>query len=1412
MSLSSSPDPLCLVTSSPTKREASFGAPRRDAKPLASRSPNVPSSDPFAPSSKLSPSKSITMTTPKGKDGSPWRIKVTVEAEPGDSQDENSMSSPTSRRSTRIISQTTSVPLNDAEGSSPVKRRGRPRKSDSTPVSNIQTKSIPLNDGSSPAKRRGRPRKSDTIPALASQEGAGAESENGAPSPAKRRGRPRKSDVAKESPKPRARTPARRTRRSIVRSPDDSQESAAEDASYRPRSRRQSRQPEHGDSLVPEPVRAEAMYGPRSPEIEEDVPQTEKSARPTRKSVRDRRRTRNSDVFGALADAQSDVSEDHEATPCAASSQPRDDDAEMWQSMISHQNENQGQPSEDTEQSDDELDIVRPEDFGDTTMLHSEEFSMVSLDSLPSMQVAREPKQPKIADPRPRPRAKPPVLRTDPIPRHRTHVTSRNAISSPIPDVNDSVASVSYMPSSPPVRFPVRTPSGSQKLKSPSAPPAVEQAHFSPTTADTPKLLNVVSAGKALQGVLDGNGEESSGRRDSMASSNGSHRAGSNYQSTIFQASPKDDNISHFGSQLNQSTRSLPRESPTKSPTPHQSPRNDAEASDGSVFDGPSLSSVQNSSSYHRLPTPEDSQPYSLHSPPPPVSQLITDHSTLEPPEQPTQLISPARSQHSQHSEASSGAHTPPSPEEDQQEEEQGSSELPSNVDSSLSQKPGEDFDAYWQRRREAISRKIAEASPEKVIVISSEASSEDSSTDFSRSQEATVGLGDDIWEEEASRASDTRAAARRQRRERRKQAAEQSANSSNLSTGSHGQERSSGRTPQSSGHGSSSRHDQAPSSSASRPQRSSNRESSAPRSSQTQGANQTNPSSEANESEDTGLFWRESSAPQQPQRRLEKSRDEGLSAIMDQIHTPQDQTPQATPQKVPVFKAPYNMGGGINSPARSSPLRQQIMFSSPSAVNSSPYQKNEMTVESSIMDESAIEEPYPESSETSDIKQLRKELSVRRRSSGAFENRRMSQRFDEEDEQIERQIEEEGTQRLSLAHSAPRRPRDHSEASFQSVEQSQQSRPSASRLSAQSRPSASRLSAQSRSAGPSRPRNNLFDGPVPRLAPGPVRPNGDDTLRSVDTTHDDGMDIDGEEYSQPSVSHEHSRMMSLSMNRSAPRLFDGQSSEVSQGQEQLHKASSPISQPELQAAAQQQGGGLFGRIWSSIVPSQQETKPEPAAKQPAPVAPQPVNHAAPAPASIPGEPTPLPRPTRLRQHQDLPKLKPFSKTHFLSLHHIWSRYLSHPAEFSLSHVSNQRLVSQPVYNDSPMPIPGVQGHPPFLPLSVYFDITFRNRGYEVKFPEELIVVGALFMTLLRLDDEAAYAARYGQPLKWDEVRKKGEGRIGGFEVVQRLGLLEVGRIIRRYEALGKPVNTMGGAYVRWPGATPGPGWVQVPK
>ncbi|GME30586.1 hypothetical protein GTA08_BOTSDO03723 [Neofusicoccum parvum] len=381
--MSSSPDPLSFVTSSPSKSAAMRrSAKRATPQPLARLSPNVQRSDPFLEIPDLghvSPSKSITMTTPRAAGSSPWRIKVTVEAQPHDeySQDENSLTSPTGARAARIATQTTTIPLNDANGSSPLKRRGRPRKSDTLPAT--QTTTIQLNDanGSSPTKKRGRPRKSDTTPAIATQTTTVPLNDVNGSSPVKRNGRVKKG------------TPVRKPRKSITRSPEDSEvDSSLSDASYHPSTRApvRTRRSLSKDVNVPEPIRAAAMYGPRSPEQLQEEAEDEQPITSSSSIGQRRRSARASSGVGDIAsDTVFKQMEDNEQTPKASSSRHVGNDEDMWKSMISH-HEYESDPTaeEESNSSDDELDIVMPDQtIGETTMLHSEEFSMVSLDSLP---------------------------------------------------------------------------------------------------------------------------------------------------------------------------------------------------------------------------------------------------------------------------------------------------------------------------------------------------------------------------------------------------------------------------------------------------------------------------------------------------------------------------------------------------------------------------------------------------------------------------------------------------------------------------------------------------------------------------------------------------------------------------------------------------------------------------------------------------------------------------------------------------------------------------------------------------------------------------------------------------------------------------------------------------------------------
>ncbi|RMZ73785.1 at dna binding [Pyrenophora seminiperda CCB06] len=179
-SYDSSPDPLALSfnDNTPASRRKSVAR-----NPMTASSPTKQHRRLEASEMMFSsPSKSMIMSTPRGPGASPWRIKVTVQAEPG--TDEDNAESPSVKRVTRT--KTTTVPLKDHDMSSPVKRpRGRPRKSDiaASPIPKPERKGTPV-------KRTARSRSRDTNVRVG--ESSAADVDIDVP-PKRRRGHPRKS-------------------------------------------------------------------------------------------------------------------------------------------------------------------------------------------------------------------------------------------------------------------------------------------------------------------------------------------------------------------------------------------------------------------------------------------------------------------------------------------------------------------------------------------------------------------------------------------------------------------------------------------------------------------------------------------------------------------------------------------------------------------------------------------------------------------------------------------------------------------------------------------------------------------------------------------------------------------------------------------------------------------------------------------------------------------------------------------------------------------------------------------------------------------------------------------------------------------------------------------------------------------
>ncbi|PNS15129.1 hypothetical protein CAC42_2358 [Sphaceloma murrayae] len=127
--LSSSPDPISILANS------------SPAKPKTAGTPIRPKPKPYT-----SPTKSVLLDARDPNGGSPWRIKVTVEAEAGTAVD-RSVRKPSAR-----ASRTITVPIKGPDDVSPIKRRGRPRKMNMTGSADTHSDTR----GKTPPRRRSK--------------------------------------------------------------------------------------------------------------------------------------------------------------------------------------------------------------------------------------------------------------------------------------------------------------------------------------------------------------------------------------------------------------------------------------------------------------------------------------------------------------------------------------------------------------------------------------------------------------------------------------------------------------------------------------------------------------------------------------------------------------------------------------------------------------------------------------------------------------------------------------------------------------------------------------------------------------------------------------------------------------------------------------------------------------------------------------------------------------------------------------------------------------------------------------------------------------------------------------------------------------------------------------------------------
>ncbi|OCL12293.1 hypothetical protein AOQ84DRAFT_420323 [Glonium stellatum] len=635
-----------------------------------------------------SPTKSMTMRTGGTGGISPWRIKVTVEAEPEfDGSDEENVGYGSPRLNHTMRTTATTIPLRDPDASSPVKRRGRPRKSDASSTAKSKRSGTPV-------RRKSKPRNSNT--GVTQTSFSNTVVDNASTSTKKRRGRPRKSLQSEADivpPDNRGNTSSENTTQEAQFGTVNSSygnRSLEGDASWRVEPNYSSLKSLHEkysaeDQIekpeircwdqrikrrVPTPAKTprlpEGSTQPqqRQGEIgheqdEESILESQRACGQT-KAFDDHRST----LIGINGNASqcsktpSSPMNDKLHTPSESDSR---DDADMWRAMVAREhaddeqalgledNRSKGQDESSIEDANGhyELEEVNTISCGDqdTTILESEGFSMVSIDSLPSRQAC-------LSSP-PYRNAGINTLRQSIGPGiDQESLNLPNKASEQDHYDLPSGLSTSFMPSStgltpsntrssPPLAPPKQhTPS--LMTKSPSAPPPISVQQFSPQKASTPKLARVVKAGIALQGVLDPVTEASS--------------EGPANESLERKIDRLDDLFSGFsegtrrelraglrlGEQIAKQyqQRSISKEASPLLSRPSTEP--DTKAAEDDIFTV-LLKVQQNDASYQRLPTPEDDH-YILAIPSQSSERTDVEYPSLSVPIQSTQLASPARS------------------------------------------------------------------------------------------------------------------------------------------------------------------------------------------------------------------------------------------------------------------------------------------------------------------------------------------------------------------------------------------------------------------------------------------------------------------------------------------------------------------------------------------------------------------------------------------------------------------------------------------------------------------------------------------------------------------------------------------------------------------------------------------------
>jgi hypothetical protein len=483
-SYDSSPDPLAISFNENNPKSTRKATPR---KPLGATSPSKQNRRSNVSEFEFSsPTKAMIMNTPRVGSASPWRIKVTVQAEPG--SDEENASSPTVERFTRT--QTTTIPLKDPDASSPVKRgRGRPRKSDTGVVSRTKRAGTPI-------KRAARSKSRDR--SVGAADASAADVDTDAP-PKRKRGRPRKSaqppvqdeDIFmtldhSEPHREVTPVPAAESNTSISQKSTRFATPEDEDSGTRFRARKGT---PHAKKVLPTTLSSDGeseqdddILTPTSGE-EVESPELEMHDPFISEPVSEHDQRRSSQQPKTLDNSRPDTIVPTVNVESYSGQQYEDDDDEA---------------QDVTTFAFDEGATRMPDD---TTVIDSENFSMISVDSLPSSGGLTSPPKPEDGE-----GSTPQIgsmLRHEYLQQPITNNTGSNAQeasgSLEPPRMSPGLAPNEGL--SRPAFRRLKTPVMDAEV--PSMPPVIEPTQTTQPKTETPRLGRVVTAGVALQGLLD---------------------------------------------------------------------------------------------------------------------------------------------------------------------------------------------------------------------------------------------------------------------------------------------------------------------------------------------------------------------------------------------------------------------------------------------------------------------------------------------------------------------------------------------------------------------------------------------------------------------------------------------------------------------------------------------------------------------------------------------------------------------------------------------------------------------------------------------------------------------------------------------------------------------------------------------